>query len=113
MTEAGELFTWGDDCRSGCLGRGGSGPRQADEPTRVEALAGTKITSVSAGGRQTLAVAQNSSVHTFGCMEGGRVGAWDLPPDVPSDAQDAGTTGLGNGGQLTLPRRIPGLRLLM
>lgn len=77
LSDAGELFTWGNDDGSSCLGHGDSGLHRGEvreEPARVEALAGIKVTSMSAGNYMTLAVAQDGAVYAFGRTEGGRLG---------------------------------------
>jgi alpha-tubulin suppressor-like RCC1 family protein len=74
ISEAGELFTWGYDLRSGCLGHGGSGRQSLAEPTRVETLVGIEIASVSAEDSQTVAVARDGTVYAFSFLGGGRQG---------------------------------------
>jgi alpha-tubulin suppressor-like RCC1 family protein len=109
VSEAGELFTWGRDHASGCLGDGDLRSRLCPELTRVEALAGTKIASVSAGDQLTLAVAQDGSVYAFGVTTGGRLG---IPQDDPEDDAQEGTPGMGEHGELCVPTKVAGLRLL-
>jgi alpha-tubulin suppressor-like RCC1 family protein len=99
ISEAGELFTWGDDDGSGCLGHGDSSRHNCVEFTRVEALAGTNIASVSAGDNLTLAIAQDGTVYTFGRIEEQGQG---MLPHAPS---------LAPSGTSSVPLLITGLRL--
>jgi E3 ubiquitin-protein ligase HERC2 len=98
VSEAGELFTWGDDEGSGCLGYPVSGSCWDRTPTRVEALAETKIACVSAGDGQTLAVALDGTVRAFGYTNRGALG---IPQQIHSDAE-----------QRSVPRQVAALRLL-
>jgi alpha-tubulin suppressor-like RCC1 family protein len=111
VNDAGELFTWGSDYRSGCLGHGGSGWLQVAEPRRVKALVGTEIAGVSAEDSQTFAVARDGTVYAFGFLGGGRE---VLAPLESFHEHVNGTASVGYDGRVSLPRHVAaGLRLLL
>lgn len=80
VSEAGQLFTWGDGL-DGCQGDYYREARGAPGISLVQTLAGVKVASVSAGHSSTLAVTRDGAVYAFGCTKGGRLG---IPPYAPA-----------------------------
>jgi hypothetical protein len=71
VTERGGLLSWGGG--SDCLGHG-AGRQMVKVPTLIEALAGVRVVSVSAGTAHVLALAGDGAVYAWGDSTGGKTG---------------------------------------
>lgn len=107
LTEAGEVYTWGDARHADCLGRIGEGDgvdEPAGRPGVVGRLAGLKVVKVDAcsGGWVTAAVTDAGWAVLWGRKPGGVRGEAEEIKDL-ADAREAGeivaSIDLGEGGE--------------
>jgi alpha-tubulin suppressor-like RCC1 family protein len=87
--EAGQLFSWGDG-ELGLLGHGDT--QNQPSPKRIEALRGVRVSSVSVGIHQALALAEDGLVYTWG------------------DNLDRSLLGHPNDERVMLPKPVEALR---
>jgi alpha-tubulin suppressor-like RCC1 family protein len=96
VADSGELWAWGHDGgRSLPLGHGE--PRHCLLPKPIQSLGGVKVDAVAAGGKSTLALADDGQVYVWGSKR----------------AAESGALGLGSSvtGAVRTPQRVPGLRV--
>jgi alpha-tubulin suppressor-like RCC1 family protein len=107
VTERGELLRW--DGRSYLLGHG-AGCQTVEVPTRVEALAGVRVVSVSAGTEHALALAGDGAVYGWGDATGGKIGLVGRKGCFEGVMAGVGQEHPSAATEY-LPRRIPGVQV--
>ncbi len=73
VTERGEVYSWGWNIYGQC-GHGSFGDKNQLLPRVVEALAGARIRSASAGGAHSLVVTEEGALYSFGYGSKGQLG---------------------------------------
>lgn len=109
LTSAGRVLAWGHN-RSGQLGDGSR--RSSDVPVPVKLPAGVQVTTIAAGGYQTLALTSAGTVLAWGDGGNGQLGdgrmrSSDVPVRVKIPA-GVTVTGVGAGSLFSLARTSSG-----
>jgi hypothetical protein len=86
LTEAGQVYTWGDARHSSALGRVPKDNNSAEQPELVEALGGITITKIGSGGWVSAALSDSNDAYIWGM---GRPGGHGKAVSALSSGQES------------------------